>query len=211
MNETLNPPYYESTNQLLNCAFPDGVSEAEYWPLLAVLHQWMSFRPIAEILAGFTGKDYIYCLNDVMGFGMDPWPSDESIQQVIAKLRICGYEDWLREEDCAFGSWQSVERILTERANRVTQGSEVSRAAISLLPRIRPLIEGTDLQPGVLYGGLFLATPNWHNRFQIAPVYNQAGYYRVSRRYPSNQTTDETVNEAAMWTLLETFVATASR
>lgn len=211
MNETFNSSHYESTYQLLNCAFPDGVSEAEYWPLLGVLHQWMSFRPIAEILAGFTGKDYIYCLNDVMGFGIDPWPSDEAIQNVIEKLRICGYEDWLREEDCAFGSWQAVENILNERANYTMQGSEVSRSAITLLPRIRTLIEGTDLQPGVLYGVLFLATPNWHNRFEIAPVYNQDGYYRVSRRYPSNQTTDETVNEAAMWTLLENFVAKASR
>ena len=56
--------YLQPTYELLECAFPDGISDDEYFPLLAILHPEMSFRTLAEVLSHLTDKPYIEVLND---------------------------------------------------------------------------------------------------------------------------------------------------
>ncbi len=97
-NENLVPDYLHDTYQLLKCAFPQGISQADYWPTMAILHEVMSFWTIADVLSVLAHKDRFEVYNDASGFGLDPLPSEEDITRVKSKLESCGYEEWLKKE-----------------------------------------------------------------------------------------------------------------
>lgn len=97
-NQNEIPDYLQEIYDLLRCAFPDGVSDENYWPLLAILHPHMSFRTLARVLAALTDKSYIEVFNDASGFGLDPEPDIESIEDVKRTLVTCGYEGWLKKQ-----------------------------------------------------------------------------------------------------------------
>lgn len=86
--------YLHETYELLVCAFPDGIPEEQYIPLLAILHPEMSFRTIAEVLSSLMQKSYIEIYNDASGFGLDLLPDSEQIEKVRERLVKCGYEQW---------------------------------------------------------------------------------------------------------------------
>ena len=100
MQKTI-PIHLSSTYQLLQRAFPQGVDERFYWPLLSILQQQMSDRNLAEVIAELTGRDYHAVLNDVyrvaaaMHHPIQPPVSPELIQSVQQKLTSCGYAQWL--------------------------------------------------------------------------------------------------------------------
>jgi hypothetical protein len=91
------PPELRTTYLMLVCVYPDDIPEDEYWPVIAILHPYLSFRVIAHILPAFTEKDYVEIFSDASGYGMDPVPSEEQIQAVRNKFLQCGYENWLKE------------------------------------------------------------------------------------------------------------------
>lgn len=64
MQKTI-PAHLVSTYQLLQCAFPQGIEEQEYLPLLSILYEEMSDRSLAQVISEFIGKEYPAVLNDV--------------------------------------------------------------------------------------------------------------------------------------------------
>jgi hypothetical protein len=95
--ENLTPELRE-TAIMIQKAFPTGVPEMAYQPLLALLYEGMSFRAIAQVVAYCTGKTYPIVYNDVLGAvaladvnGLDA----KALADVKQSLRMQGYDDWL--------------------------------------------------------------------------------------------------------------------
>ncbi|MBV9387098.1 MAG: DUF3349 domain-containing protein [Chroococcidiopsidaceae cyanobacterium CP_BM_ER_R8_30] len=94
------PAHLVSTYQLLQRAFPQGIEEQEYLPLLSILYEEMSDRSLAQVIAEFTGKEYPAVLNDVYRVGAaEAFSSrvEEVLKSVKQKLICCDYEKWLLE------------------------------------------------------------------------------------------------------------------
>lgn len=91
------PSYLQDIYEVLRCAFPEGVSDEEYWPVLSILHQVMSFWTIADVLSVLSNKDRSEVYNDASGFGLDPAPPTTEVEKVKHKLNTCGYEEWFRK------------------------------------------------------------------------------------------------------------------
>ncbi len=89
-NNNVLPDYTDDILKVLICAFPDGVPEEEYWPLLSILHTTMSFWVIADVLSVVAHKDRSEVYNDASGFGVDPLPPEEAVDKVRQKLIHCG-------------------------------------------------------------------------------------------------------------------------
>jgi hypothetical protein len=97
---TTLPPYLTETADMVRAAFPNGVPEEAYLPLLALLLEGMSFRTLATVGSYCTGKPYGRVYNDVLGLespGATP-PSEYSAYAATAEaLRQHGYDQWLAE------------------------------------------------------------------------------------------------------------------
>ncbi len=94
------PEHLHHTYQMLLCAFPQGVEEQYYLPLLAVLREHMSFRSVARVIAAFTNNPYEKVLiTEVYGIEDDLRPSGEAIEEVRSKLYECGYYEWISEDE----------------------------------------------------------------------------------------------------------------
>ncbi|RKH27598.1 DUF3349 domain-containing protein [Corallococcus sp. CA041A] len=92
-------PSLERTAALIRRAFPDGVTEADYLPLLTVLYPHMSDRALARVVGHFVGQDYPLVLNDIYGVGGGSQPaSPDAVAAVQARLVAAGLEEWIKEE-----------------------------------------------------------------------------------------------------------------
>ncbi len=89
--------YLLRTYKLIQRAFPDGVKQEDYFPLLALLYGEMSDRNLAEVMAHSTGKDYSIVLNDVYAVGSTYAPDAKAIAKLKKHLLACGYAEWLEE------------------------------------------------------------------------------------------------------------------
>ncbi len=97
MQKTI-PAHLVSTYQLLQCAFPQGIEDQEYLPLLSILYEQMSDRSLAQVIAEFTGREYHAVLNDVYRVGaVETLRVGEVVDSVNQKLMRCNYEKWLLE------------------------------------------------------------------------------------------------------------------
>lgn len=92
------PAYLASTYQLLQCAFPYGIDEGEYLPLLTLLYEHMSDRSLAQVIADYARRDYYIVLNDVYRIGNTKANSSDIVESVKQKLINCDYEKWLTDE-----------------------------------------------------------------------------------------------------------------
>lgn len=92
------PMELRSTYSMLECAFPDGIDDDSYLPLLAVLEQSMGYRGLARVVSLFTGKDYGNVLNDVYGITSTHIPLPDAVARVKERLGPCRYDEWLGEE-----------------------------------------------------------------------------------------------------------------
>jgi hypothetical protein len=97
MQKTI-PAHLSSTYKLIECSFPQGITEEMYLPLLSILYKHMSDRSLAQIVADFMGKDYHQVLNDIYHIGSLEGYSSESTSSLLERLGQCGYEKWLNEE-----------------------------------------------------------------------------------------------------------------
>jgi hypothetical protein len=99
MQKTI-PSHLVSTYQLLQCAFPQGVMEQEYLPLLSLLYEQMSDRSLAQVIAEFTGKAYPVVLNDIYQIGSSAQSPDIKavLPSIEQKLVQCNYKQWLAED-----------------------------------------------------------------------------------------------------------------
>jgi hypothetical protein len=91
------PAHLTTTYQLIQCAFPQGIGEQVYLPLLSLLYEEMSDRTLAQVIAEYTGKDYHGVLNDIYRAGSGVKDSTEMIDAVKQRLVSCGYEKWLTD------------------------------------------------------------------------------------------------------------------
>jgi hypothetical protein len=92
-------PEHRSTAEMIRAAFPNGVPEEAYIPLLALLHECMSFRSIATVVSYCTGKPYITVYHDVMGAVSHEGPDPKALEPVKRILQRHGYDAWLASED----------------------------------------------------------------------------------------------------------------
>lgn len=76
---------------VLSRAFPHGVPQHLYTPLISVLREEMSFRSIARALEMTFGTDYIKALNDA--YGAQPLDAlvANDLQEVQERLQEGGY------------------------------------------------------------------------------------------------------------------------
>jgi hypothetical protein len=92
------PDHLKSSIRLLGAAFPEGLHEDCYMPLLAFLYDEFSDRNLAELVSKFTGKDYYVVLNDIAKSQSSEKPSAELLNKVRWMLMAHGYETWKQEE-----------------------------------------------------------------------------------------------------------------
>ncbi len=88
----------ESTATFIQCAFPHGLSQEEYFPLLFILTQDMSFRAASSFVGMLLGKGYIDIYNDAIGVNNDlSLRNSEIVAHLKQRILRCGYEKWLDE------------------------------------------------------------------------------------------------------------------
>jgi hypothetical protein len=87
-----------STLEMLWCAFDSGIGEDEYWPLIAVLREYLSFRAIARVITVMdTRYEYYTVFNDAMRFTAERVPDWTRVYRLRDRLMPCGYIDWANE------------------------------------------------------------------------------------------------------------------
>jgi len=82
---------------MVACAFPDGVAEAEFWPLTIHLGEAMSLRQLAAFMSHLFRRDVSYHDSIVAMSHARPVPAN--LDDVRQRLAACGYADWLESED----------------------------------------------------------------------------------------------------------------
>lgn len=91
------PNELRSTYTMIRCTFPQGISQNDYLPLLAVLCEQMSFRQAAAVIALLQGGTYVQYLNDAYAALSHVGPDVASVERVKQALVPCGYQAWLDE------------------------------------------------------------------------------------------------------------------
>ena len=91
-------PYLQTTQELIQRAFPHGIQSDVYFPLLTILEPELSDRNLASVIAALTDKEYSQVLNDIYQVKSHPQLNPQLLQSVQAQLDASGYQDWLEEE-----------------------------------------------------------------------------------------------------------------
>lgn len=81
---------------VLRRAFPDGLPDDEYKPLLVALSDGFAERQLATLVADFTGRDRFGVDNDHAAVRSHDRQDGEVVQRVRQRLNDAGYAD-LRE------------------------------------------------------------------------------------------------------------------
>jgi hypothetical protein len=87
--------YDSETRNFLHCAFPDGLADAEYFPLLYLLCQEMTLRAASWLVGVLVGKNYMEIYNDALGSQSSYVPDMQVSENLKARLDACGYQGWL--------------------------------------------------------------------------------------------------------------------
>lgn len=84
--------------RIIAAAFPNGFPAEQYWPLVTVLRQEMSFRSVAAYLTLVSGKSWPETYNDAMRVDSQPMCTLEDAAHMRAILDAHGYSQWLDED-----------------------------------------------------------------------------------------------------------------
>lgn len=77
---------------VLRTAYPSGLPDEDYLPLLAVLHDGYSGRQLAALVAEFTGRERVLVDNDhAKVVSLQP-PDRQRVAAVRSRLAEAGYE-----------------------------------------------------------------------------------------------------------------------
>ena len=93
------PSPLEKTYKMIVDAFPNGIEDSEYFPLLGCLYDFMCDENLAIVIAKFTKKDYSIVLNDVFRSSSTDKPSRDEIDGIKVKLSLFGFDDWAKNID----------------------------------------------------------------------------------------------------------------
>jgi hypothetical protein len=97
--ETIRPEH-RPTVEMVRAAFPSGIPEECYPPLLALLCERMSFRAAAVVVSFLTGKDWAIVYNDALGARARAEQGTfepEALDRTREALRRHGYDRWLTQ------------------------------------------------------------------------------------------------------------------
>lgn len=84
------------TLEFFQCVFPDGLKPEDYFPLLHVLCEEMSFRAVAYAVGKLLEKDYSWLLNDVYAAASPSYVSNTELENEIrTQLFACEWLSWL--------------------------------------------------------------------------------------------------------------------
>ncbi len=86
-------PELQPALDLLARAFPSGLSESDYKPLLAALTDGFSERQLADLVAAFTGRDRAAVDNDHAAVRSHDQQDPVAIGRVRQRLVLAGYDD----------------------------------------------------------------------------------------------------------------------
>lgn len=78
---------------ILARAFPDGVGESQYRPLLAVLREGLSEENLGIVVAEFSGVDPHIAVHDAVAVTTGEKPSERDVRQVRELLLRNGWSD----------------------------------------------------------------------------------------------------------------------
>jgi hypothetical protein len=92
------PAHLHTTWQLLQRAFPSGVDDGEYLPLLAILYPHMADENLAIVISEYTGRDVGVVLNDILAAGGSMNMASERAELVKQRLRGAGFDEWVADE-----------------------------------------------------------------------------------------------------------------
>lgn len=84
---------------MVACAFPEGVSEDEYWPLMALLGAGMSYRSVAAFMGMLFQRDPIPMYHDALMAASSAERPPLGLDVVRLRLVACGYTDWLSSDE----------------------------------------------------------------------------------------------------------------
>jgi hypothetical protein len=65
------PRYLDSLHSVLHSAYPDGVPDRDYEPLLNFLQRDLSERSLATLVGALTGAEVAAVASDVAGLRLD--------------------------------------------------------------------------------------------------------------------------------------------
>lgn len=77
--------------KLLNAAYPRGLPEADYQPLLALLYEHFSDRNLAELIATLSARDPDLVLNDIYRVHSTEKPDAAQLTRVQQHLEALGF------------------------------------------------------------------------------------------------------------------------
>ena len=86
------PEYLANDVRAIRAAYPQGVPQEEYWPLLYVLCESMSMRNAAHTLELCGIRDYSGAYNDIQGVAYNHAEYAEAAKPVLEKLIRHGYD-----------------------------------------------------------------------------------------------------------------------
>lgn len=92
------PSHLQSTVNLINRAFPEGVPDADFLPLLAVLYAHMADENLVEVVSLLTGRGRGAVLNDVYAAGSLVGLDPDDVAAVRARLVSTGLDEWIVED-----------------------------------------------------------------------------------------------------------------
>jgi Protein of unknown function (DUF3349) len=83
--------------ELLRRAYPDGIPEPEYAPVLVVLGEHMSERNIGQLLWAYSGTEPVVAQNDLAGALSTSRPTPQAVAGARARLMAADPEELLRD------------------------------------------------------------------------------------------------------------------
>lgn len=86
----------EATLEFLKCAFPNGLDEEEYFPLLHVLLGDMTIRAASWLVGILLSKHYMDIYNDALYAKSSYVPDSTVVESLTKRLEECGYSEWLK-------------------------------------------------------------------------------------------------------------------
>jgi len=83
----------QASLKMLQIAYPQGLPEADYQPLLALLYEHFCDRNLAELIATLSARDPDLILNDIYRVHSTDKPDASQLKRVQQHLEALGFSD----------------------------------------------------------------------------------------------------------------------